>query len=119
LFNLHHYQVSTPECLRLLELKFPVKLLIERLYHDEAYDMPGPEKTFLATSRMNYRLTMEELEQWQFLFLKSCRDDILLTDAINATAIAANIPASSIIADLCFVLPIFQEKGFIVLNDSV
>jgi len=116
LFNAHQVVVETPACLRLIELKFPVKHLFEQLHSEEAYQTPEPQQSFVAISRVNYRLTMEELEEWQFLFLQACTTTTALTNAINETASATKIPASTLLAELCVWLPVFRDRGFLVFE---
>ena len=117
LFNAHQVTVSTPECLRLTELKFPVKQLFDGLYSEEPYEIPEPQPTLLAVSRMNYRLTVEELREWQCHFLKACHKPCSLTEAINETAITTQTPTSTIFAEMCIWLPIFQAKGFVIVGN--
>lgn len=118
LFNAHQVTVSHPPCLRLLELKFPVKQFFEKIEEEGVYETPQPRQTFLAVSRTNYRPTMEELEEWQYLFLKNCEAQSVLTDVINETARLTDIAPSTLLADLCIWLPIFQEKGFVILANN-
>ncbi len=118
LFSAHSITVSTPPCIRLLESKFPVKQLFEDLHKEEAYSIPEPKQTFLAISRVNYRLTTEEIEEWVFEFLIKCMSPIALTSAINETALVTGIPSSTLLAELCIWLPILQEKGFLILNKN-
>jgi len=116
LFGTANYRTEVPDCLRLLELKFPLKLFIEQLYSSLECQTPEPKKNYLAISRMNYRLTIEELEEWQYVFLSSCRESPIFSTAVDRTAEVTGIVRHAIIANLCFMLPWFQEKGFVRLS---
>jgi hypothetical protein len=115
LFGAHQLRVCIPECLRLLTLKFPVKQLFEQLHQDVEYDLPQPQQTYIAISRMHYRLTMEELTEWQYALLNACVQPVSLTEAIANTAATTDIAASTIMAELCIWLPIFRSKGFLMV----
>jgi hypothetical protein len=56
-------------CLQLLHLKMPLKEFYISISRGEQADPPSPAETFLAMSRINYRLQMAELQSWQFHFL--------------------------------------------------
>lgn len=116
LFGTHGFTLSAPPCRRLLELKFPVKYMLDGLYEDTPYETPEPKQTFLAVSRMSYRPTMEELEPWQYYFLSACSQPTTLTEAINRTAEITGISAATILADLCVWLQVFRDKGFVVVE---
>lgn len=116
LLGAHSFILSAPPCLRLLELKFPVKRLLDTLYEEEPYETPEPKQTFLAVSRMSYRSTSEELEPWQFHFLAACSQAVTLTEAISSAAEASGTPSATILADLCIWLPLFRDKGFVVVE---
>jgi hypothetical protein len=119
IFGTFDYHVMVPDCVRLLELKFPIKLLIERIYSNTEWDIPEPRKTWLATSRMNYRVSMEELDEWQYIFILSCRKFGALSTAIDKTAEVTDMAKHAIMANLCFFLPWFQEKGLVYLSPAV
>jgi len=116
IFGTLNYQVTVPECLQLQELKFPMKQLIGCIFGDQEYEVPEPRKTFLAIGRMNYRVSMEELDEWQYVFLLSCRQCGILSTAIDKTAEATSMAKHAIMANLCFFLPWFQERGFVWLS---
>ncbi len=118
LFSAHELAVSTPECLRLVQLSFPVKQLFEQLHHDEPYEVPYPLPTYLAVSRMNYRPSMLEINDWQYEFLVACQTPQPLTDAINQASAATNIPSATILAEMCIWLPILQSGGFVHIATS-
>jgi hypothetical protein len=108
--------IQTPPCIRLLESKFPLKKFFEEMQRGETYTLPEPRQTFLAISRVSYRLTDEEIEEWIFVLLKKCVAPVSLTAAIADTSSVTGMPPSALLAELCIWLPILQEKGFLVLS---
>jgi len=119
IFGTLNYEVMVPDCLQLQELKFPMKVLIGRISGNQEYEIPEPRKTWLATSRMNYRITMEELDEWQYVFLLSCRKFRVFSTAIDKTAAITGMPKPAVMANLCFFLPWFQERGFVYLTPVI
>ena len=110
LFNPQSIMLSVPECLRLLDLKFSLKPLFNTT---EPLDVPDVKQTYLAVSRMNYRLQMEELLEWQYHFLSVCNEGTSILDAVSRTAAQCHTPASTLMAELFVWLPIFIEKGLV------
>jgi hypothetical protein len=107
------FNINVPECLQLLELDFPMKQFFEAVYMDKDYELPSPKKTFMAISRKNYHIVLDEISEIQYLLLKECPNHINLYQAIAATAQSQNISLSDLLADACLWLPYFRKCGFI------
>jgi hypothetical protein len=105
--------ISVPGCLQLLELDFPIKQFFEAVYREEEYELPLPQKTFMAISRKNYHIVLEEITQLQYLLLAECRNHTNLYDAISVVSINQNITSSALLADACLWMPYFRKCGFI------
>jgi hypothetical protein len=114
LFQGNELRVASPECLRLLELKFPLLSFFHDVSTLDNYSLPAPQKTYVAVSRKNYRITTQELEEWQYHFLLSCREPITLSAAIQATAKASGHSDADLVADLLLWLPVFFDNGFLM-----
>lgn len=106
-------RVSTPGCLQLLELDFPMVKFFTSVYRDEEYELPSPQKTFTAVSRKNYKVTMYDITESQHMLLTLIQTGDTLYDAINTTASFCKIPASTLMADVYLWLPKFQTNGLI------
>jgi hypothetical protein len=109
--------ISVPECLQLLKLDFPMKQFFEAVYHGEEYDMPSPQKTYMAISRKNYHLVLEEITETQFLLLTECRKHTSLYDAISILSADRNISSAELLADAFLWMPFFRKCGFIQVID--
>jgi hypothetical protein len=105
-------RVTTPACLQLLELDFPMVRFFTSVYRDEDYELPVAQKTFTAVSRKNFRVTMAELTSVQYTLLSLCQAGDNLYDAITATASFCKIPASELLADVFIWMPLFRKNGF-------
>ncbi len=116
LFSAHQITLVAPECLRLVVLKFPLKQLFEQAQKGEPMEIPEPAESFVAISRMNYRPTMEELEEWQFCLLKACETPVTLTHALHEAAAVTGIAYATLMAEACIWLPVLQQKGFLMIT---
>lgn len=111
LFNI--VKVSVPACLQLLELEFSMIRFFTAIYRGEDYELPSPQKTFLAVSRKNYKVTMTELTETQYILLTVCQTEDNLYDAITATASLCKVSASILLADVYLWIPLFQKNGLV------
>ena len=113
-------QVLQPESLRLATFGFPMKHFVQSLIADdpEALTLPEPAATFMAISRKNYHITMEEITEWQYIFLQQSRHNPNLQGAINATARLINRPIGKLMADLYIWLPSLLANNFVVVQES-
>jgi hypothetical protein len=117
LFSAPTMIIATPQCLRLAELKYPLKKFFADVNQstDHQYQLPQPAQTFMAVSRKNYRVTMEELPEWQYLFLQLCANGLQLVEAAAKTAVASKRSAGEIMAELYILLPLLLDNGFITI----
>jgi hypothetical protein len=104
-------KVFTPGCLQLLELEFPMIQFFTSVYRDLDYELPSPQKTFMAVSRKNFKVTMTELTEIQYILLSVCQTEPNLYDAITGTALRCKVSASVLLADVCLWMPLFQKNG--------
>jgi len=115
-FLFYGIKVATPPCLRLLTLQFPVLPVYKALQAALDYVLPTSQTTYMAVSRKNYRLVMEELTAWQFIFLSHCHTSIDLSAAVKLTTYNSGIASDVLLADLYIWLPILQQQGFITIT---
>lgn len=106
--------LQTPPCLRLIKLDYPILELMNCVEKSEDYTLPQPEKSLLALTRVDYRVTATELDDWQFSFLTHCKEAMSVHKAVQITAIACGISTSDLLAKLMIWLPIAQSSGFLV-----
>ncbi|MES2265660.1 MAG: DNA-binding domain-containing protein [Bacteroidota bacterium] len=105
--------IRIPECLQLLELDLPMKRFFEAVLRDEEYELPSLQKTFMAISRKNYRVVLDEITELQYLLLQECKNHNNLYDAISALSISQNTPPADLLADAYLWLPYFRKCGFV------
>jgi len=117
LFAPQEIYMGRPASIKLLSSKFSLKPLFDQFNQDSPYEFPEVKPSYLAISRLNYRLQMEELEEWQYYFLSFCEEGVSLMDVVQRTAEQTGIPASTLMAELFIWLPIFVGKGFVYRVD--
>ena len=105
--------IDVPACLQLLELSFPMKQFFASVYRDEVYELPLPQKTYMAISRKNYRLVIEEVSEAQYLLLTALQTQPNLYQAIGRVTANTGIVFSDVLADVYLWLPYFKNCGFI------
>lgn len=105
--------ISVPECLQLLELNFPMKQFFQAVYREEEYELPSPQKSYMAISRKNYHLVLEEITETQYLLLTECRKHTNLYDSISRLSVDQNISSAELLADAFLWMPFFRKCGFI------
>lgn len=106
-------KITTPGCLRLLELDFPMIAFFTSVYRDEDYELPSLQQTFTAVSRKNFRVTMTDVTEVQYTLLSLCQAGDNLYDAITATASFNKIPPSELLADVFLWMPLFHKNGLL------
>jgi hypothetical protein len=113
LFNPYSIRIKAPDTLKLLQVKFAFKEFFDAFAQQKELSIPEARESFLAISRMNYRLHMEELSEWQYHFLNTADTEITLMDAVQLTAKRCKISSSTLLADLFVWLPVFANKGYL------
>lgn len=105
--------IRIPECLQLLELDMPMKQFFEAVLLDKEYELPSAHKTFMAISRKNYRIMLDEITEMQYLLLQEFKKHTNLYDAIAALSTTRNLPSADLLADAYLWMPYFRKCGFV------
>jgi Putative DNA-binding domain len=103
---------ATP-CLRLLKLKFPLLDFLSTSDRSERPQPPAPKAVFAALGRSNYQLRSQEINAWQYAFLKACEHPISLSAAARRAAEESGKEPSYVLAELLLWLPLAGELGFL------
>lgn len=108
--------VQATPCLRLLELKFS---LID-CFQDDQNQPPQPDRrrSLVAIGRTDYRITVKEIEPWQFAFLKACERPVSAHVAAREAAEESGTEPSFVLAHLVLWLPIAIQLGFLRVDDQ-
>ncbi len=108
---------ATP-CLRLLELKFPLVDFLRQSDRGGRPEPPAPRRTFVAVGRANYHVHMEEVEPWQFAFLKACERPVSLYSAARRAAVEGGRETGQVLAEVAVWLPLAVEFGYVSVNNT-
>lgn len=109
-------RIGVPPCLRLLQLSMPLLEFWQSASRGgDSPPAPAPADSYLAVSRMRYRVTMLELEQWQYLFLQALQANhrASMQDGIDAVTRQTGLPADQVPAKLMLWLPVAQSAGLL------
>lgn len=117
LFDSEHLSVSP--CLRLLEQQFPLISFIKAVERGEQPSIPSPMPTFVAIGRADYIVKMQELELWQWHFLKALETTDDYMQAVAASAQLSNTPTETVLANLMLWIPVAFNLGYVCKAETV
>ena len=109
-------RIGIPACLRLLQLSLPLLEFWHSASHgDDIAPAPAAADSYLAVSRVGYRVTMLALEQWQHLFLQALQANhgASMQDGIAAVTRQTDLPADQVLTKLMLWLPVAQSAGLL------
>jgi hypothetical protein len=106
-------QLSISPCLRLLELQFPLLDFVRDIERGREPSLPSPKQTFVAIGRADYVVKMQELEVWQWHFLKALEATGNYMQAVAMSAQLSNLPTETILADLMLWIPVAFTLGYV------
>jgi len=99
--------------LRLIELRFELTEFIHAVETGEAAATPLKRNNFLAIGRRNYSLVMQELEAWQWYYLRALQRSADHVSSIKKAAEESKRPEEDVMADLLLWLPVAYDAGYI------
>ena len=109
-------QVVVAPCLRLLALSFPVAAFWQQAQAAPSEAMPAPPEPaacHVAISRLHYRITMHDLQPWQFFWLQALAGGAPLPACAQAAAQASGRAQDELLADAMLWLPMAAAAGLI------
>ncbi|MGS1032308.1 HvfC/BufC family peptide modification chaperone [Burkholderia glumae] len=113
------YSVSLPDTTRLLALRHPADSFRPWLRGQESHQPAESRRDYVAIRRLQFRVSMERLANWQFFALRhAARGAATLSDCTRATARRTRRPADELRAELALWLPTAQLAGLVVLTPS-
>jgi len=105
--------LSTSPCLVLLQLHFPLTEFVRAVQRGENAQTPVIKETFTAISRKNYIVHLNDLEPWQWQFLKALQTHNNYLVAIRLAAENCGIAQDTLMADLLLWTPVALHAGYI------
>lgn len=103
----------TSPTLRLIETQFPLVDFISNARMGKEAETPKPKESFIALSRKNYVVKMQELEVWQWHFLCQLQNEKRYAKAVEQTCAVCEIAPDAMLADLLLWLPLATDAGFV------
>lgn len=105
--------VQATPCLRLLELRFPLAAFLKACDRGELPAAPEPRPSHVAVGRSNYRIHIEELAPWQYVFLQTCERPVSAYEAARSAAIASGRDTGEVLAEAALWLMVAADLGFV------
>jgi hypothetical protein len=112
LFSAHQICLKLPDSVRLLELQFDIKPLIEAVNKGFDFETPARGQSYLGINRRAYRVHMHQLEAWQYHFLNTC-NAISINEAADSAASTSSMPLSEMLARLSIWLPVAVDQQLV------
>lgn len=108
--------MTTSACIQLVETGFKLQGLFQPSLQDtgEAGTWPEEAVTFIAVSRKDYRIIVEEIPDWQYHLLNSVSHGRSIRQALKTSAGITGRNEKELLAELYFLLPGFIQKGFLI-----
>jgi hypothetical protein len=102
---------SPAPCLRLFAFRYPVHAYLIAVRRGERPPIPAPSETFVAATRLNFRVMLYELSAQQYAVLRALDGQHALADALDQiNSVSAPRPHAATIRDwLCD----WASKGFL------
>jgi len=118
-FSDPNLKIKVTPCLRLVSLSFPLINFIKAIDRkQENLIFPEPRSNLVAISRIQYRVTMSEIEPWQYFFLKAAKKCSSPYDCAVKTSEETNNSLDEILAQLVLWFPLALSSGFLVIDIS-
>lgn len=106
-------KIKRVECAKVLELEFDLYDFYFHIKPLQNSPILEEKKSYLCITRVNYIVKVKRLEYWEYIFLKECKDEILLDDAIFRCSKITKIPQTTLKAKLLFLLDFFITNVYI------
>jgi hypothetical protein len=103
-------------CTRLLALSFPLCAYWQQVQAASGDDVPAQppaSPAFVAISRMHYRLAMQELQPWQFYWLRALDGGAPLAQCARQAAQSSGRAQDEVLADAMLWLPLAAAAGLV------
>lgn len=109
--------VRLAPCTRLLALSFPLKAFWEQasmLVDDQgAAPLPPHQPGFLAVARLQYRVTLHQLQPWQYHYLQAAEGGAPTLYCVHQAAQHAQLPVERVLADALLWQPVACAAGML------
>jgi hypothetical protein len=117
LYLFDNTNIKASPSLKLLKLNWPLADYVKAVYQKQETVMPKKQISFLAVSRLNYRVNFQEVETWQWHFLRNLQASDNYMEAVTNTAEEIKIGKDILMADLLLWIPVALNFGYIYKND--
>ena len=111
-------RIKAASSLRLIKLSYPLIEFIRAIdLGSEKPDIPQPKQSFVAITRVEYRVSMRYIEAWQFYFLEAAERHHSVNACAEYAAQQSDKGKDEILQELMFWLPLSSELGMTVISE--
>lgn len=111
-------QLQAHPALQLLTQKMPLIDFYRQVMNEQNPEIPAFKTTYVAATRLNYKIQFYELQHWQYLFLEYLQAQnttVQLHDAIHAVAEKSGIEKGNLLSDIGLWLPNAVQLGLVLV----
>jgi hypothetical protein len=105
--------LQATQCLRLLEMRFPLVDFLRSSERGERPESPAQRASLVALGRSNFRVHVEEISPLQFAFLKACERPTSTYPAVQVAALESGREPGQALAEVAVWLPVAFQLGFL------
>ncbi len=102
--------------LQLVRQKMPLVEFYRQLMQQEDTVIPGYETSYLAVTRVNFRIQFYQINEWQFHLLEGLKNSetfVNLQDTIHYVSEKTNLDKAQLLSDVCMWLPNAISMGLL------
>lgn len=115
--------LSSPPCLRLLDLALPLLPFVDSLRDDGTVPpAPAPQRSYVGVTRMRYRVRAHALEAWQFYLLQALVEHdgtgISSQHCVQRVAGRTGQPVDHLAVQMALWLPTAAANGLVIADAS-
>lgn len=120
-FTANDIRLKAHPALQLLEQKMPLVQFYQQLMKGESPEIPRLEKTFVAATRLQFRIQFYGLQSWQYRFLEELQkqsEAVLMHDVLHVVAENLNMEKSALLSEFSLWLPNAIQMGLVISDEN-
>lgn len=112
-------KIQAHPALQLVTQKMPLVELYRQLMHEQETVIPAYQTSYLAVTRLNFKIQFYQISDWQFHFLdylKRQNQSVELQEAIHYCSLQTSLNKADLLSTISLWLPNALEMGFVIEN---
>ncbi|MCC6703018.1 MAG: putative DNA-binding domain-containing protein [Fluviicola sp.] len=116
-FSGEAFVLKSHPALQLQAHKMPLIALYRQLMLEQEPTIPSYQPTFLAATRLHFKIQFYELTEWQFALLTVFQKNetgLAIHDAVHEVSTTLNIDKATLLSEACLWLPVAIDMGLLI-----